>query len=445
MYKLKNDARTVYVVHEALSYEEVKKNGLDVAYAIRNYMMPILPVKVLRKDWKRVRFSDYYLHNNKKLYTMETKIAKGDDETYFYMFNTRTEKYLIPLSHARFPFKLNSITKYIYANIPLMEIRKKNEREYVDSIRDRYIDRAILIWIKNMVTGTKHTTLYNNIYKDILEEFEVLVKRRKYTNMNLVACVIDKKNSRIRMTEQQFTDVLKRNYFEKTCLVFMINQRGEIVEEYTEYEENSVKGVVHYDILGKDIAKFLDLCSSNTEKENQDYIAIAILRNGDILLVDTGRIEMIKRNGKWHNVHYPYFRFALKNALENLPEMIIRQLYFNVLKANIEYRNMAIAIVHPEDARDYMSLLKSKNTLNIEETKIQKMTAEDQFNTLSSANLISITEEGRIISRNSFHDFNIKGEEDLLRALSNYALIIRVKKDYNIQMFERTNLIYSTK
>lgn len=431
-------------MHEIKSKEELKESALNKAYAIRNYMMPILPVKMLQKDWKNVQFSDYYLHNNKKLYGMETKIVEGEDGTFYYMFKTRAEKYLFPLSHVRLPFKLSVITKYIYAQIPIDALEKKGDKEYADSIRTRCIDRAIAIWMKNMITGQKLSSLYNNMYKDLLLQFEELVKRRHFTNMSLVACVIDRKNSRYRDKEDKFADVLKKNYFEKRCLVYMINQRGEIIQECTEYEENSVKGVDNYNILGKEFSQFLDLCSSNTEKENQAYIAIALTRNGDLFIIDTGRIEMIKRNDKWHNVNFAYFRHAIKNSLENISELLIRHLYFSVIKANMEYTNMAIAIVHPEDAKEYSEILKAKNTYKVEDRKLQKMRVEDEFETLRTTELISITEEGKIISRNRFDDFNLRDEKELLHALSNYALIIRVRKDYNIKIYERDNLIYST-
>ncbi len=105
---------------------------------------------------------------------------------------------------------------------------------------------------------------------------------------------------------------------------------------------------------------------------------------------------------------------------------------------------MAIAIVHPEDAKEYSEILKAKNTYKVEDRKLQKMRVEDEFETLRTTELISITEEGKIISRNRLDDFNLRDEKELLHALSNYALIIRVRKDYNIKIYERDNLIYST-
>ena len=258
---------------------------------------------------------------------------------------------------------------------------------------------------------------------------------------------------------------------DKDFILKKLNIFANIVEDCDKFEEQKIKKLLNYHLLPEELLNILYACNYNTENRNQSYVSMVTLKNSDLMLIDTNNFELVKRDGKWYNISYTYFRYTLRNAFEDLPDNLMRALYYLSLRASMENKEFVLQILYLEEMGMYKEIIMNsfpKNYIKGDYNRALKFVIEDELNVnqlkkqvqnkriqdldaslalefLTSNDVVAINDEGYFISSMSFEELKrINMHKHFVSELSNYGLVIKVSKDYKIEMFDNNGFVYST-
>ena len=81
----------------------------------------------------------------------------------------------------------------------------------------------------------------------------------------------------------------------------------------------------------------------------------------------------------------------------------------------------------------------------VQNKRIQDLDASLALEFLTSNDVVAINDEGYFISSMSFEELKrINMHKHFVSELSNYGLVIKVSKDYKIEMYDNNGFVYST-
>lgn len=450
---------------------ERNKKGIKIkyplrhAYVIAHFMLPFIPIKVLYTDWKYIITKNYLIHNDEKLYKIEftREVIKG---VQYITFSTTQEKFKFPITYAEKPFKLHKILNCTYAFLSRQNFVVIDPEEFVEFAKEKrneVLDRGISIWIDHYIKGENRHFVriprQTNVFWDIINKFND-ISLVNDANRPLIGWFIDKKDFLMRNDNNCFVDYIKKHSKNNTkdMLVTKLNVWGDVVEECDNYELIPFRKKTHYEMLPDDLLNFMQMCNYCTYERNQRYVAMCALKNNDIFLIETNNLEFVKRKGKWYNISFENFKYIIQNSFEYLTDKFIRYLYYLTIRACIEDKEFTLQILYPEQYKLFNERIlsyfpkddlifkdnsKEKEFLN---EKLIHQDYEKAYEFITSHEIVSMNDQGRYMSVLTYDA--IKGLGYLKRFISgfsDYGLVLRVSKDYSIEIYDRHDFVYSTR
>ncbi len=463
-----------------------KRNDIKIEYPLRHayviylFMFPIIPHKMLYPDWRYVGIYNYLIDHREVPYNISL-MEESINRSQYLTFSTTQEKFKFPISYAKSPIKLNSIIKSIYTYLAHQNYKVLDPYAFVEfskSERNVCVDQGIGIWLENHIKGLKNKLIrvpkQDNTFMKIVKAFNDYIEKNKENDKPSLGFIVDKKDFKRIVQDNKFSNFLQ-NVDVKECgkdlVLKKLNLLGDIVADCKSCEEFKIKKLINYHLLPEELLNILYACNYNTEIRNQSYVSMVTLKNSDLMLIDTNNFELVKRNGQWYNISYDFFRYTLKNVFEYLPDNLMRYLYYLSLRASMEDKEFVLQILYLEEMGLYKEIIMNsfpKNYIKGDYNKALEFMIEDEMNSnqlkkkvqnkrihdldvslaidfLTSNDVVAINDEGYFISSMSFEELKrINMHKHYVGELSNYGLVIKVSKDYKIEMHDKNGFIYST-
>lgn len=436
------------------------KYPLRHAYVIAHFMLPFIPIKMLYTDWRHVKVLNYLVNNDEKLYKIEltTERIRG---VHHIVFSTTQEKYKFPITYALTPFKISTILQCTYAFLSRQNYVVLDPYEFIEFAKDKkneVLDRGISIWLEHRIKDVNrhHVRVRRgpNEYLEIINGLNEYCERSDIKNT--VGFFIDKKDCLFKNPKNKFSDFIKNASFinsDKKMIVKKVNEWGDIVDDCETYEVIPFKRKSHYEILPEELLSFMNLCNYSTHEDYQSYVSMCVLKNKDMFLINNNDLEFVKRNGRWYNISYTYFKYIMKNTFEYLTDKFIRYIYYMLIRAGIENKEFTLQILYPEELKSLKRDILNhypKEYMEVEEEysneRLNTLEYEKVYSYITSKEIITISDQGHFICTMKYDDIEKLGfDKRLISKFSDYGLVIRVGKDYSIEIYDRHNFVYSTR
>ena len=124
-----------------------------------------------------------------------------------------------------------------------------------------------------------------------------------------------------------------------------------------------------------------------------------------------------------------------------------------LIRAGIENKEFTLQILYPEELkslkRDILNYY-PKEYMGVEEEysneRLVFLEYEKAYAYITSKEIVSISDQGHLLCTMKYDDIEKLGfDKRLISKFSDYGLVIRVGKDYSIEIYDRHNFVYSTR
>lgn len=486
----------------SINYEQCKY----YEYMIRYHIAKLLPICITNDDWNNAEL--YHSTKNGQKFDIDIEV-KNINNNFFIVFTNQDNKLVLPVKNLHKNIGIDSALKHIHEtmiHVPIDKNCKAFTKQYLDILYNNAVQIGICKWLQSYfragksAKNSKNTKVrYDKILDDVgITLYEILEKYDEWSSktyegnpvsFGIMLEVNPKEENNL---DIGIIDILGNSDFapiiETPNSLFKINENGKIIKYCSNIESsNIVKFQYYYHPL--ELREYIRICKQNLSNENSSYICIALTKKSEIAIIENDKLLWLKRDNKWRNMEYSYFKNSISTNMNNLSDNCVQKIYCNVLNVAFSKTGGCLAII--EDSQ--LDLFKQQFIVNnwfdfltnsdkdkiILDCRMSKLCTNEQSmyrfkieknniikklinnKTLFKMDLRLLLELlsmdgatiidclGNICATSSIVDLSDRGSGGgraaATKSLSNYGIAIKISTDGYFEIYYKKSVIYSNK